>query len=171
MMAIYVDDILFTGTWMEEVEEMQRHLLGTFEGTVNKDPNTYIGMELIRQQDGLYLHQTGYCKAVIGSIYKEAVRGVPTPLDRGADLSSRTDSEEKLDLKRYPYRRMVGKLMYLAHMTRTDITNAVRELGRYMHDPCICHWKAAEHLIRYLASYIRAWDFYSVVVIQGKMLY
>ncbi len=102
---------------------------------------------------GCSLHQTGYCRAVIESIYTEAVRGVPTPLDRGADLSSSRESEEKLDLMRYPYRRTVGKLMYLARMTRPDIANSVRELERYMHDSCMCHWRSVEHLLRYLASY------------------
>ncbi len=153
IMAVYVDDLLFTGSWMEELGEMQTHLLKTFEGGVDKDPSTYIGMELTRQQDGLYLHQTGYCRAVIGSIYTETIRGVSTPLDRGADLSSRKESEDKLDLTQYPYRRTVGKLMYLAHMTRPDIANSVRELGINMHDPCMRHWRSVEHLLRYLASY------------------
>ncbi|MCP4145680.1 MAG: hypothetical protein GY752_10420, partial [bacterium] len=153
MMAVYVDDLLLTGSWTEELEEIQTHLLKKFEGAIDKDPNSYIGMELTRQQDGLYLHQTGYCRSVVESIYSGSVRRVPTPLDCGADLSSRTEPEEKLDLSRYPYRRAVGKLMYLAHMTRPDICNSVRELGRYMHDPCMRHWRAVEHLVRYLATY------------------
>ncbi len=51
IMAVYVDDLLLAGSWMEELEEMQKHLLRRFEGTVDKDPSTYIGMELTRQQD------------------------------------------------------------------------------------------------------------------------
>ncbi len=47
---------------------------------------------------------------MIKSEYTTTIRGVPTPLDRGADLSSRTDHEEKLDLSQYPHRRIVGKL-------------------------------------------------------------
>ncbi len=51
------------------------------------------------------------------------------PLEQGADLTSRREDEVALDLTKYPYRRVLGKLMYLAHMTRPDISNAVRELG------------------------------------------
>ncbi len=43
--------------------------------------------------------------------------------------------------------------MYLAHMTRPDISNAVRELGQHMHSPCTRHWKGLKHLLKYLATY------------------
>ncbi len=107
----------------------------------------------MRQKSSLILHQASYCKTIVGEIYSAPVRKSLTPLDRGADLSNRKESEQKLDLSKYPYRRVIGQLMYLAHMTRVNISNAVRELGRHMHDPCMRHWRATEHLLRYLATY------------------
>ncbi len=153
VMVVYVDDLLLTGTWVQELKDVQEHLMNKFDGTILEDPNIYIRIGITRKQDKFFLHQVGYCRTIVESIYNGPVRKTPMPLDCGADLSSRTEAEEKLDLSRYPYRQTVGKLMYLAHMTRPDISNSVRELGRYMHDPCMRHWKAVEHLIRYLATY------------------
>ncbi len=68
-MAVYVDDLLFTGSWVEELEEIQLHLMKKFEGAFNYDHNVYIGMELNWKQNGLFLHQTGYCKSVLGTIH------------------------------------------------------------------------------------------------------
>ncbi len=82
--------------------------------------------------------------------FKEPTRWVNTPLDSGSDLTSRKVEEGHLDLMKYPYRQILGKFMYLAHMTRPDISNAVRELGQQMHDPCMRHWRGIQHLLRYL---------------------
>ncbi len=38
-------------------------------------------------------------------------------------------------------------------MTRPDITNAIRELGRHMQKPCMRHWRSIQHILKYLATY------------------
>ncbi len=75
------------------------------------------------------------------------------PLERGADFTSRREDEEKLEMSRCPFRQVMGKLMYLSHMSRPDISNSVRELGRQMHDPCMRHWRGLQHLLSYLATF------------------
>jgi hypothetical protein len=48
----------------------------------------------------------------------------------------------------------VGALMYLAIITRPDIAYAVGVLCRFMANPGPEHWKAAKHLLRYVAGTI-----------------
>ncbi|MCP3663063.1 MAG: Ty1/Copia family ribonuclease HI [Gammaproteobacteria bacterium] len=74
-------------------------------------------------------------------------------MDPGTDLTSIQEGEEALDLNKHPYRQVIGKITYLSHMTRPDITHAVRELGRNMQKPCMRHWKGVQHLLKYLATY------------------
>ena len=46
----------------------------------------------------------------------------------------------------WPSREAVGSLMWLFTMTRPDISNAVRDVARYSHNPTGRHWKASyEH--------------------------
>ena len=52
----------------------------------------------------------------------------------------------------WPFREVVGSLMWLANQTRPDIANAVRAVARYCHVPTSVHWKAVLHIVRYLKS-------------------
>ncbi len=70
-------------------------------------------------------------------------------------ISPREKRGKKDYLHKYPYRQVLGRLMYLAHISRPDISNAVRELGQQMHDPCLRHWKGLQPLVKYLATFPR----------------
>ncbi len=124
VIAVYVDDLLITGSWEEEIARTQEHLLKEFEGKVEKKPQSYLRLQMDRNGDDLCLHQTGYCKSIIDMVFKTPTRDVHTPLDPGADLTATRDGEEALELDTFPYRQVLGKLMYLSHMTRPDICNA-----------------------------------------------
>ena len=43
----------------------------------------------------------------------------------------------------WPFREVVGSLMWLANQTRPDISDAVRAVARYCHAPKLVHWQAA----------------------------
>ena len=49
-----------------------------------------------------------------------------------------------------PYGSAVGSLLYLATCTRPDISFAVSSLCRFIAKPGIAHWRAVQHLFRYL---------------------
>ncbi len=153
IIAIYVDDLLITGSWEEEIEKMQEHLLKEFVGRVERYPRSYLGLRIDKDEAGLCLYQTEYCEDIVMMVFNIPTREVHTPLDPGTDLTAIREGEESLDLDIYPYRQVLGKLMYLSHMTRPDISNAMRELGRNMHNPCIRHWRSLQHLLKYLATH------------------
>ena len=50
----------------------------------------------------------------------------------------------------WPYREAVGCVMWLSTMTRPDISNAVRAVARYSHNPTGRHWKAVMKIMAYL---------------------
>ncbi|MCP3666280.1 MAG: hypothetical protein GY696_27900, partial [Gammaproteobacteria bacterium] len=160
IIAVYVDDLLITGSWEVEIEQMQRHLLQVFEGNVDRNPQSYLGLQMDRDETGICLHQREYCKDIVKMAFQTPTREVHTPLDPGADLTATREGEEELDLNEYPYREIIGKLMYLSHMTRPDISNAVRELGRNMHKPCMRHWRSLQHLLKYLGTHPGLGTFY-----------
>ncbi|CAN0466951.1 unnamed protein product, partial [Discosporangium mesarthrocarpum] len=37
-------------------------------------------------------------------------------------------------------------------MTRPDLANSIRELGRRAASPCLRHWRGLQHLLRYVTS-------------------
>ena len=50
----------------------------------------------------------------------------------------------------FPYRSVVGSLMYLLVCTRPDICQAVSEFSRFNNNPGKVHWKSAKRVLCYL---------------------
>ncbi|KAL0439625.1 UNVERIFIED_CONTAM: Retrovirus-related Pol polyprotein from transposon RE1 [Sesamum latifolium] len=69
-----------------------------------------------------------------------------TPFPLGLKLSSQ-NSPPLLDLE--PYRRLVGRLLYLS-FTRPNISFGAQQLSQFVHRPGQAHLDAALHLVRYL---------------------
>ena len=67
-------------------------------------------------------------------------------------VDSLGDDLGKSEMERYPYRQVVGKLMYLAVCTRPDISQAVSELSRFNSNPGLKHWESAMRVLRYLSG-------------------
>ena len=52
----------------------------------------------------------------------------------------------------WPFREVVGSLMWLANETRPDISNAVRAVARYADAPKYVHWGARLSVLKYLRT-------------------
>lgn len=50
----------------------------------------------------------------------------------------------------FPYRELIGALMYAALGTRPDIAHTVSVLGQFNNNPKRQHWTAAKRVLRYL---------------------
>ncbi|CAK9811678.1 Copia protein [Anthophora quadrimaculata] len=71
-----------------------------------------------------------------------------TPLEVNQKLSKNTNLSEAEG--RFPYRELMGCLMYLAVATRPDIAHAVSALGQFNECYGPEHWAAAKRILRYL---------------------
>jgi hypothetical protein len=74
----------------------------------------------------------------------------PAAVPLSASVKLSRDGDEPLDVSVFPYRELVGSLMYLAVCTRRDISQAVGALARYMSAPQKQHWDAARAMLRYV---------------------
>ena len=62
------------------------------------------------------------------------------PLRVGVKLE---EFDEDAETESWPFRELVGGLMWLAILTRPDISNAVRSVAKHCSTPKAIHWKAA----------------------------
>ncbi|KAE9302609.1 hypothetical protein PF001_g13931 [Phytophthora fragariae] len=60
--------------------------------------------------------------------------------------------QEPKNGKKFPYRELVGSLMYMATCTRPDLAYAVGQLSRYVQCPTQQHIGAAKRVLRYLVG-------------------
>ncbi|CAM9216046.1 unnamed protein product, partial [Choristocarpus tenellus] len=152
ILTTYVDDTFTTGDFTEEIQRMRASLLEKYEGRDLGTPDKLIGVGITVSEDGITLDQQMHAKNIVmagmGTI---EVRKTSAPLDAGMDLSAKQNHEE-LDPIIYPYASILRKLMFLAVMTRPDLANSVRELGRRAASPCMRHWRGLQHVLRYVAG-------------------
>ena len=69
------------------------------------------------------------------------------PLRVGVKLE---DFDEEEIIKNWPFRELVGSLMWRSVSTRPDISNAVRAVARYCTAPTAIHWKTALGILEYI---------------------
>ncbi|CAN0057530.1 unnamed protein product [Choristocarpus tenellus] len=152
ILTTYVDDTFTTGDFTEEIQRMRASLLKKYEGRDLGTPDKLIGVGITVGEDGITLDQQMYAKInVMAGMGTLEVRKTSTSLDPGKDLSAKQDQEEELDPIIYPYASVLGKLMFLAGMTRPDLANSICELGRRAASPCMRHWRGLQHVLRYVA--------------------
>ena len=115
---------------------MQTCLLARYKGRDLGVPDKLLGVGVTVAHDSIILDQRAYAESiVVEGMGSTQVRKTYVPLDPGMDLSERKEDEEELDSPQFPYARILGKLMFLAGMTRPDLSNSVRELGRRAASP------------------------------------
>ena len=91
------------------------------------------------------LLQEAYVESLMKRFDVQSISDIPA--SPGADLRPKQDDEPGGD---WPLTEAVGSLMWLSTMTRPDITNAVRAVARYAHEPSERLWQAIMKILSYL---------------------
>lgn len=71
---------------------------------------------------------------------------VSTPADVNVVISKNIDE----NIIRFPYRELIGSLLFLCSLTRPDIAFAVNVLSRYVNNPSRQHVNAIQRIVKYL---------------------
>ena len=75
-----------------------------------------------------------------------SVQSIPT-LRVGVKLE---DFDENEETESWPFRELVGGLLWLTTSIRPDISNAVPSVARYCSAPKAIHWKSALDILAYI---------------------
>ena len=145
LVAVYVDDLLVTGTNLDVIQEFKREMAMKFEMSDLGKLTYYLGIEVIQTTEGIFLNQERYATRILEEAGMWGCNAVHVPMDQGLKLSKA--EEEGVNEKEF--RRNIGCLCYLIH-TRPDLAQSVGVLSRYMHDPKTSHGAALKQVLRYL---------------------
>ncbi|XP_019253864.1 PREDICTED: uncharacterized protein LOC109232553 [Nicotiana attenuata] len=144
--AVYVDDIILTGTDLSEISSLKGFLHEQFRIKDLGSLNYFLGIEVLYCDSGVLLHQKKFTHDLLESFDSSASSVVVCPLTINEKLKA---SVGDLLPKPEEYRCLVGKLNFLTH-TRPDISFAVQHLSQFLQSPRIPHMQAALYLLRYL---------------------
>lgn len=146
LVAVYVDDLLITGSNVELINEFKKNLSKRFEMSDLGLLTYYLGIEVLQHNGGITIKQEAYAKKILEETSMFACNPTQSPMDAGLKLS-KAQEEPNTDEKEYP--RRIGCLRYLVH-TRPDLSYSVGVLSRYMHEPKESHASALKQILRYI---------------------
>ncbi len=158
-MPVYVDDLLIASNSKATIQQIKKDLASHFTIHDHGPVQSILGIKVMcdRSARTISLSQPGYIKSIIEDFNMSDCNPSATPMEQNIQLSKTmcpTSPEEQAEMKKVPYRELVGKLLYLAVATRPDISYAVGVLCRFVENPGHLHWGATKRLLRYLKGSI-----------------
>ncbi|KAL7296878.1 hypothetical protein TKK_0010268 [Trichogramma kaykai] len=145
-MLLYVDDILLVSRNLARVAEIKKGLTASFDLKDMGLAKYCLGIEIEQNKNSISLCQSGFINGILARFNMFDCKSVSTPLATGLKLRPCEDLTPKL----FPYRELIGALMYLSVGTRPEITHAVSYLSQFNSCHDNTHWTAAKHVLHYL---------------------
>jgi hypothetical protein len=148
-LVIWVDDGIVASTIKRVIDEFLAALSGTFQ--IRSYPlERFVGITITRNRDQRTIHlgQPDYIEHLVNKFQMTSCFPKSVPADPGTHLikpaeGSPTDAA-------FPYREAVGCLLYLALVSRPDISFSVGQVARFIENHNSSHIKAVRHIISYL---------------------
>ena len=146
IVAIYVDDLLFTGNNEKLINEFRHEMMERYEMSDMGLLRYFLGIEIHQDEDGVFRYQRKYAENILKKERMLGCNVVATPLVVNEKLK-KEDGGKKVDATHY--RSLVGKLLYLT-ATRPDIMFSTSLLSRFMNNPSYIHLGVAKRVLRYI---------------------
>ena len=145
IVLVYVDDLIITGDYTEEIHRIRENLSIRFQMKELGELKHFLGLEVERTKDGIFLGQQKYAKDLLERYGMLDCKPISTPMDPNVKFKDEGKKLEDVTM----YQRMVGSLIYLT-LTRLDIAYSVGVVSRYMSNPKKSHLDAVRRIIRYI---------------------
>nr|XP_016451177.1 PREDICTED: uncharacterized mitochondrial protein AtMg00810-like [Nicotiana tabacum] len=144
--AVYVDDVIITGTDLVEIANLKTFLDKQFRIKDLGRLHYFLGLEVLYKPDGVIISQRKFTLDLLKEYGCFAYNNFSSPLD--PTLKLKADEGTLLPDPTY-YKKLVGKLNFLTN-TRLDIAYNVQLLSQFIQAPRDTHLTAAFYLLRYL---------------------
>jgi hypothetical protein len=154
IILVYVDDIIQVGKkiWIDIFRDaISKEYQMTHDGPIN----FILGIEVNRDRNKrtLTMTQTAFIHSILKSFGMQDCNVAPTPADDSIKLSkqlSPATDEEREEVKNFPFKSLVGSLLYISSSTRPDIAQAVNTICKFTDNPGSAHITAGKRILRYL---------------------
>lgn len=153
IIALFVDDGLIAGMDENQMVKILNQLNKKFEVTYNISENnslSYLSMEIKIDSKGIFVNQSRYTEKILRKFKFDELNSTTTPMERGMMTEEENFVNDKPLDKSEPYREAIGSLLYLATISRPDISFAVNYLSRFCSRPMTSHWKMVRRVFQYL---------------------
>ena len=146
-LLIYVDDMLLIGNDNSLISKVVYFLSTQFKIKDLGPLKYFLGLEIARSTQGIYVNQRKYTLDILKDTGLVGAKPSCIPMEQHHALLA--ESASSLLSEVAPYRRLVGRLIYLT-ITRPDLSYPVHVLAQFMNAPRESHWHAALKVVKYL---------------------
>ena len=122
LLLVYVDDMIVTGNNANEIEKLKSYLTKEFEMKDLGALKYFLGIEVSRSKQGIFLSQRKYILDLLAETGNSACEPASIPIEVNHGLSIYPD---QVPTNKERYQRLVGKLIDLACSRRRDIFSAI----------------------------------------------
>ena len=145
-----------------EVERFRSMLKENFKCSEGGLANWCLGMEILQNENGICLNQNQYVKQKLEEFNHVLEKDIKrkTPLDPKFQSVLEQAEQSTETEQNFPYRSIVGSLMYLATGKRPDILTAVSIASRYCSNPKKVHCNMVRQILYYLRQQTQYCIFY-----------
>lgn len=153
ILTLHVDDGLMIGAdvgAMNEILDKIDNKFGVKRQLVTNEPVTYLGMQVKWTSSGIFVSQSEFVTRLLQRFKCVDVNPASTPIEIGMVTDRENMVGDKPLSKLVPYREAVGSLLYLATMSRPDLSFSVNYLSRFNSCPMVSHWKMVKRVFQYL---------------------
>ncbi|WVY95082.1 hypothetical protein V8G54_034170 [Vigna mungo] len=146
ILYLYVDDLMVTGSCLEEIIEFKAILKAEFDMTDLGRLSYFLGLEFTYTAAGVFMHQKKFIKDLLDKFKMTQCNEAGNPLDVNAKL--RLDEEEE-SVDETGFKQIIGSLRFLCNSI-PDLAYGVGLLSRFMSKPKKSHLIAAKRILRYV---------------------
>jgi len=156
--VVHIDDFLSIASNKNENESFKNQMCEVWTISDLGNVRFIIGIAVNwdRPNQAVMLSQTALIDKIIAQFSQRNTSPSSLPMDPGLKLrhaNYKNMSKEELDeIKKLPYRLLVGCLLYLSIGTHPDITYSIQQLSQYLDCYSYAHWNTAIHVVRYLSG-------------------
>lgn len=148
IIAVYVDDLFLMAATAEDAEWATQQLGERFKMRKSPTTNAFLGLSLEKAKDSLRIHQRGYILGILED-FKIASRGRGVPMS--PDKKQQKNQGDVATLEgRTHYISLLGRVGWVAMVSRPDISFAVSVLCRFSSNPSEEHQEALICIVLYL---------------------
>jgi hypothetical protein len=176
MATIYVDDILIACNDNHIIQSVKSQLTATYKMKDMGEMDWYLGMRCNRNKsdNSFTLNQTKYIEDILTKFDKwlGAERNRTLPMQPNQVLSKWTNTyndglttKEEYMVENFPYRQVVGSVLYISIWTRPDISYTVGKLAKFNNHPTM----EAIHAAQWLLQYMRCTKHMGLTFLKGDM--
>lgn len=155
IVLLYVDDILCATANVSFKTKMFKKLDMDYGLKDQGFLNTFLRVDVEQNEKSIKIHQTKYCGEIIERFNFVDAHPSRIPMETTLrltvnDMDTAQRKQAPVHGKMFPYRELIGSLMYLATCTRPDLAYVVGQLSRYVQNPTQQHIGAAKRVLRYI---------------------